>query len=93
MVVGLVGWRLVVGGCVKVDSVVVAGGSRLNIGARREGCPRLWRGVWSVLEGAGQAGMVRWLKIIAVVGGGFLGDRHHSWHPVFCRCAAPEKIK
>jgi len=31
-------------------------------------------------------------KPIAVVGGGSLGDRHHSVHTVFRRCAAPEKI-
>ena len=31
--------------------------------------------------------------MLAVVGGGSLGDRHHSVHPVFRRGAAPEKIK
>jgi hypothetical protein len=29
--------------------------------------------------------------LLAVVGGGTLGDRRNSEHTVFCRCTAPEK--
>ena len=37
--------------------------------------------------------LVRWLRMLAVVGGGSLGDRHHSGQTVFRRGAAPEKIR
>jgi len=35
-----------------------------------------------------EIGMVRWLRMAAVVVGG-----HHSGHTVFRRCEAPEKVK